>query len=149
MGVEMQVASVALGLIAAKQQKKAYEMEAQAYEEQAEASRIQSAQQENERNSQLRRQLAALGTSMSAQGVALGTSASVGALADDEVRIAKNDISSIKFMGMSTRRKYGLSAASSRASGRAAVLGGFAKSASSAYSIGQGVSSGSGQKDIG
>lgn len=148
MGVQMQIASVALTMLAAREQKKAYEIEAQAYEEQASAAKIQAGQQETERNRQLRRQLASLGTSMSAQGVAIGTSPSVGALADDEVRMAKADIDSIRFMGSTARRKFQLSAAGSRQAGRAAIIGGFAKSAQMGYSINQGVSPGSGTKEV-
>lgn len=139
MGVEMQIASVALGVLAAQSSKKAYQMEADAYREQANMAMLQADQQEIERNQQLRRQLAALGTSMSSQGVALGTSASVSALRNDEINIAKKDISNIKLMGMSNRRKYELSAAGSEAAGRAATLGGFAKTAAGVYSINKGV----------
>ena len=139
MGVEMQIASVALGLLAAKQSKEAYRMEADAYREQANMATMQADQQEAERNQQLRRQLASLGVSMSAQGVALGTSASVSALRNDEVKMAKKDISNIKLMGMSNRRKYEISAASSEAAGKAATLGGFAKTATGVYSINKGV----------
>jgi len=64
MGVEMQIASVALTMLAAKQQKKAYEMEARAYKEQGDMAKIQASQQETERNRRLRQQLASLSTSM-------------------------------------------------------------------------------------
>ena len=142
MGMGLQVAGLMLSLQAAQMQKQAYEAEAQAQEEQAEMAKIQSAQQEVERNRRLRAQLASLGTSMSSQGVALGTSASVLALADDEKKIAKEDIASIRLMGMSNRSRYEVGAAGSRAAGRAAQLGGFAKTIGGAYSIGQGVGTG-------
>ena len=119
MGVEMAIAGALIGLAGARQQKAAYEMEAKAYEEQAEMAQLQARQQESERRSQLRKQLASLGTSMSAQGIALGTSASVSTLAGQEKKIAKKDISSIKLMGMSNRRKFQISAAGSRAEGKA------------------------------
>lgn len=141
MGMGLQVAGLMLSLQAAQMQKQAYEAEAQAQEEQAEMAKIQAAQQEVERNRKLRQQLASLGTSMSSQGVALGTSPSVLALADDEKKIAKQDIASIRLMGMSNRRRYEVGAAGSRAAGAAAQLGGFAKTAGGAYSIGQGVGS--------
>lgn len=134
-GVGLQAIGVLAGFAAAQQQAKAYRMEAQAYKEQAEMAELQAGQQEEERNQRLRRQLAALGTSMSGQGVALNTSASTMALEDDEKRIASRDIKNIKLMGMSHRRKFELSAAGSEAAGRAtqiASIGGFAKSA---YSI--------------
>lgn len=139
MGMGLQVAGLMLSLKAAQMQKQAYEAEAQAQEEQAEMAKIQAAQQEVERNRRLRAQLASLGTNMSAQGVALGTSASVLALADDEKKIAKEDVASIRLMGLSNRRRYEVGATGSRAAGRAAQLGGFAKTVGGAYSIGKGV----------
>lgn len=135
MGVEMQIASVALTMLAAKQQKKAYEMEARAYKEQGDMAKIQAGQQETERNRRLRQQLASLSTSMAGRGVAIGTSASSEALAIDEEKLALNDIKSIKLMGMSQRRKFDLSAASSRTAGQAAIIGGFSKSAAMGYDI--------------
>lgn len=142
MGVGLQIAGLMMSLQAAQMQKQAYEAEAQAAEEQAEMAKIEASQREVERNRKLRLQLASLGTSMSSQGVALGTSPSVLALADDEKKIAKEDIASIRLMGMSNRRKYEVGAAGSRAAGRAAQLGGFAKTIAGAYSIGQGVGTG-------
>ena len=140
MGVQAQIASLAFNFMAAQQQRSAYEMEAQAYEEQAKMAEIQAKQQENERNRRLRMQLASLGTSMAAQGVEIGSSPSVLALQEDEVKIAKNDIASIKLMGMSKRRQFSLSAAGARTAGKATVLGRFAKTASGIYDISQGVS---------
>ena len=139
MGMQLQIAGAFLGLMAAQQQRKAYQMEAAAYREQAEMTKIEAAQKENERNRKLRLQLASLGTSMSAQGVALGTSPSVLALADDEEKIAAADISSIRLMGMSQRRRYELSASGSEAAGSAAMMGGFIKSATGIYSATKGV----------
>ena len=142
MGMGLQVAGLMLSLQAAQMQKRAYEAEAKAQEEQAEMAKIQSAQQEIERNRRLRQQLSSLGTSMSAQGVAIGTSPSVLALADDEKKIAKEDIASIRLMGMSNRRRYEVGAAGSRAAGTAAQLGGFAKTVGGLYSIDKGVGTG-------
>jgi len=138
MGVEMQIASVGLSLLGAQAQRKAYQAEAAAYNEQADMAGIQSDQQEISRREQLRRQLASLGTSMSAQGVALGTSPSVEALERGEVKIASSDISSIRLMGLSNRRKYGLSAAGSMASAKAATIGSMANAGSSIYKISTG-----------
>lgn len=134
MGVEMQIASLALGVMSAQQQRKAYEMEAQSYREQADMAELQAGQQEEARRQQMRRQLAALGASMASQGVSIG-SQSVQALGDDEMRIAKNDIASIRLMGMSNRRKYELSAGASMAGAKAATLGGFTKSAATLYDM--------------
>lgn len=139
MGVGLQVAGLMMSMQAAQMQKSAYEAEAAASEEQAEMAKIEAAQQEVERERKLRQQLASLGTSMSSQGIALGTSPSVLALRDDEMKIAKEDIGSIRLMGMAKRRNYEVSAAGSRAAGAAAQLGGFAKTVGGAYSITRGV----------
>jgi len=98
-------------------------------------AKIEAGQQEEARRLLLRKQLASLGTSMSSQGVALGTSPSVLALGDDEKKLANQDIANIRLMGLANRRKYELSAAGSRAAGKAAVLGGFAKTAAGAARI--------------
>ncbi len=135
MGVGLQVASLFVGLQAAQMQKQAYEAQAAAYEEQKEMAKIEAAQQESSRRDVLRRQLASLGTSMSSQGVALGTSPSVLALADDEKKLAKQDIANIRLMGMSNRRKYELSASGARAAGSSAQMAGFAKTATGAARI--------------
>jgi len=130
MGVYAQVAGVVMSLAAARQEKAVYEMEARSYEEQAETSAIQSRQEEEERRRQLRMQLASLGTSMSSQGVAIDPrQGSMGAIRKSEMDIAKKDIGSIKLMGMSNRRKYKISAASSRAAGKAAVTSSYAQAA--------------------
>lgn len=133
--VALQAAGLGLTFMSMQQQRKSYEMEAASYREQAEMNKIEALQQENERNAQLRRQLAALGTSMSAQGVALGTSASVSALEEDERRMAASDISSIRLMGMSQRRKYGLSAAGAKAGGKAALYSGATQIAGGIYDM--------------
>lgn len=142
MGVYAQVAGLVVGLAGARQQKAVADMEAQAYREQAEIASIQARQQEEERRTQLRKQLASLGTSMSAQGISLGTSASVSAIRRSEIDIANKDISSIKLMGMSNRRKYEISAAGSKASGKAAMTLGVGKALGQAYEINQGVGQG-------
>ena len=134
MGMELQVVSMIAVLASSQQQRKAFELEAQSYKEQADLAKIQAGQQEAERNRKLRIQLAALGTAMSSQGVALGTSPSVSALEKDEIQIAKNDIASIRLMGMSSRRKFELSAAGSQAGASATRMGGFAKAAGGVYS---------------
>lgn len=139
MGVELQVASLILGLGAAQQQRKAAELEAQAYAEQKEMAEIEAGQQENARNRQLRIQLASLATSMSGQGVAISTSGSMGALASDEIRIAGSDVEAIRLMGQSNKRRYALSEASAKTSAKAATIGGFTKAAGIGYDIYKGV----------
>ncbi len=133
--VGLQAASIFVGLQAAQAQAKVYQAQAAAYEEQKEMAKIESSQMEAERRDLLRRQIASLGTNMSAQGVALGTSPSVLALEDDEKRMAKNDIANIKLMGMANRRKYELGAAGARASSQATKLAGFAKAGAQAASM--------------
>lgn len=140
MGVELQVASLVLGLAGANQAKKAYELEAQSYQEQKDLSEIQSGQQERDRLRMLRMQLASLGTSMSSQGVALGTSASTLALEKDEINIANRDIDAIKLMGMSNQRRFSLSSRGSKMAAKGAMIAGFSKATSSIYDIKTGVS---------
>ena len=136
MGVYAMVAGAGLGLLAAKQEKDAYEIEATSYEEQGKMAQMQAKQQEEERERGLRQQLASLGTSMSAQGVVLDrTQGSVGALQKNEVTLAKNDVSSIRLMGMANRRKYGLGAAGARAAGKAAMTRGVAQAAMTIGSV--------------
>ena len=138
MGVQMQIAGAVLGVLAAKQQSDISKMEAQAYKEKADLASLKAQQDEDARRMQLRRQLASLGVSMTASGVAIGTSASMDAIAAGERDIARKDINNIKLMGQSTRRNYQISAVGSQAAGKAIMLGGLAKGAGAAYSIGKG-----------
>ncbi len=66
--VGLQAASIFVGLQAAQAQAKVYQAQAAAYEEQKEMAKIESSQMEAERRDLLRRQIASLGTNMSAQG---------------------------------------------------------------------------------
>lgn len=138
MGVQMQIAGAVLGLMAAKQQSDIAKMESDSYKEQAQMAMIKAKQDEAERNQQLRRQLASLGTSVTASGIAIGTSASFGAIAGSEKEIARKDINNIRLMGESTRRKYEIGASGKRAAGRAMMLSGLSKAAGAAYSIDKG-----------
>ena len=143
MGVAAQVAAIGLTIASASQARAAYKMEEEAYKEKAELAKLQADQDEIARNNQLRMQLAALGTSASARGIEGGpTSASISAAEGREKDIAKRDIANIKLMGMTTRRNYQISAAGSKAAGKAAYLGSLAQGAGMAYSIGQGVGKG-------
>ena len=134
-GVGLQAAGAVAGLYAAKMQRDAYEAEAKSAEENAKMAQIQASQQEVDRMRQLRMQLASLKTMNSAQGVALGTSGSTSALIDNEYKMASEDISSIKLMGQSNRRKYELSAESSRIGGKATMVSAVAGTAKAAYNI--------------
>lgn len=135
----MQVAGALLGLAAAKQSSDIAKMESQSYKEQADLAELQASEKVADRQMQLRRQLASLGVSMTASGVALGTSASVGAIQKAEVDIAKKDIASTKLMGMSNRRKYEISSAGKMAESRAIKIGAVGKAAGQAYTINKGV----------
>lgn len=140
MAVGLQAVSAGLGFMGAVQAKKAYELEAQSYREQKDLAEIDSYQQENQRLRTLRMQLASLGTSMSAQGIALGTSPSTLALERDEITIANRDIDRIRLMGKGVSRRYSLSAKGSGYAAKGALISGFAKGASDIYDIKTGVS---------
>jgi len=140
-GVGLQVAGAVAGLYSAKMQADAYKAEKAAAEENAKMASIEASQQEVERMRMLRAQLASLKTLNSAQGVALGTSGSTSALIDNEVKLANEDIASIKLMGASNRRKYELSAKSSAAGAKATMVSALAGTATAAYKIKQGTSS--------
>ena len=135
-GVGLQAIGVIAGLAAAQQQAKAYRLQQQQYKEQAEMAKIEADQKEVQRSEQLRRTLAALGVSGSARGVSAGPSSqSQSALAADEKKMAANDISSIRLMGSSQRRKFELSAQSAGVGAKAATLGGIAGAAKGIYQI--------------
>jgi hypothetical protein len=108
-------------------EKNAYKLEEQSYREQADMAKIEADQKMVQRDLELRRQLASLGTSMAAQGVALGTSESLSALDFGERGLAKSDTRSIKLMGLGRRRNLLTSAAMSKTKGRAAVIGSYGK----------------------
>lgn len=123
---------VLASLSGAQMEKNAYKLEAQSYEEQAAMAKIEADQKMVQRDLQLRRQLASLGASMAAQGVAIGTSGSMSALDYGERQLAKADMKSIKLMGLGRRRQLLTSAASSKTKGRAAVIRGYGQAYSAA-----------------
>lgn len=125
---------VLASLSGAQMEKNAYKLEAQSYEEQAAMAKIEADQKMVQRDLQLRRQLASLGASMAAQGVAVGTSGSMSALDYGERQLAKADMRSIKLMGLGRRRQLLTSAASSKTKGRAAVIRGYGQAYSGAIS---------------
>ena len=98
-------------------QARVYEAQAAAYNEQKEMAKIESSQMEAERRDLLRRQLASLGTSMSAQGVALAP-AQVYWLWLMMRRRWQNRYRQDQADGYGNRRKYELGAAGARASAR-------------------------------
>lgn len=128
---------VLASLSGAQMEKNAYKLEAQSYEEQAAMAKIEADQKMVQRDLQLRRQLASLGASMAAQGVAIGTSGSMSALDYGERQLAKADMRSIKLMGLGRRRQLLTSAASSKTKGRAAVIRGYGQAYSATISNAQ------------
>lgn len=118
--------SVGSTLLSAKMQRDAYEMEAQANREQAEMAEIEAEQQANSRRNQLLQVMAALNVSEAGRGTSMGEGGSSKALRLGEKKYADADLSSIKLMGLSKKRQYGLGASQSRLGGKAAVISGVA-----------------------
>tara|TARA_B100001250_G_C19799600_1_gene790363 strand:- start:1354 stop:1794 length:441 start_codon:yes stop_codon:yes gene_type:complete len=128
----MMAISVGTTLYSAKLKKDAYEAEAQANAEQADMAKIEADQQENSRRNQLLGIMSALNVSESSRGLSVGQGGTSSALKESEKKFADADISSIKLMGLSNRRKFTLAGASAKKSGKAALIGGM----SSGYGIG-------------
>ena len=121
-------------LAGGQMEKNAYKLEEQSYREQADMAKIEADQKMVQRDLELRRQLASLGASMAGQGVALGTSGSISALDFGERKLAKDDMRSIKLMGLGRRRNLLTSAAMSKTKGRAAVINSYGQAFSQAAS---------------
>lgn len=115
--------SVGTALLGAKLQRDAYEAEAEQNEENAQMAEIQSDQQENARKQQLLNILASLNVSESSRGLSVRTGGTSNALRQNEMSLAKADLSSIKLMGLSNARRFRMGAKSSRLSGKATMLG--------------------------
>lgn len=128
----MMAFSVGSTLLSAKLQRDAYEAEAQANEEQAEMATMQADQQHNARRGQFLQIMSALNVSESSRGISIGVGGSSKALRENELNLAKADLSSIKLMGLSNSRQFRMGASSSRLSGKASVLSGLS-SASGEY----------------
>lgn len=142
MGAEAQIAGAVLNMMASNAEADVHQQKAREYEEAKKDSEIEDLQKEEQREIDLARQLASLSSSMSSGGVvAVGAGGSVGALSRDEVKMAKKDISSIKLMGLSKRRKFGISADASRSAAKATRIGGFAKSVGMLKASSDGVAS--------
>lgn len=122
--------SVGSTLLAAKMQRDAYEMEAEQQKEQAEVAEMQAEQQTNARRGQLLQIMSALNVSESSRGLSVGTGGTSKALRENETNLAKADLSSIKLMGLSKRRQYGLGAEQSRLAGKASLISGAASAGS-------------------
>ena len=130
MGQAAMFISVASTLVGAKMQRDAYEMEAQQQEEQAQMAEIEAEQQANSRRNQLLQVMSALNVSESSRGVSVGQGGTSSALKENEQRMAKSDLSSIKLMGLSKRRQYRLGADQSKLAGKAAIISGVANAGS-------------------
>ena len=120
MGATMAVASAGVTLVGAMQQRAAYRMQARQSEEQKEMAGLQMGAEVNQREKTLLAILAGLDASSASRGVVGGPNANQG-LRLGEKQYANQDIRNIKIMGYSNMRNFGLSAASSRMSGRAAI----------------------------
>ena len=126
----MQAAAAVGSLMAARQQAGAYADDAQAAYEQSEDAKIEAKQQEVDRLAELRDQLSTLDSDFAGRGVAVGTSATVRNYGRQETKMAKADISSIKYMGASKQRQYRLKASKSKKLGKYAMISGVSKAAS-------------------
>ena len=122
----MMAFSVGSTLLAAKMQRDAYEAEAQANEEQAEMATMEADQQHNARRQQFLQIMSALNVSESSRGLSIGTGGSSKALRENELNLAKSDLSSIRVMGFNKTRQFKLGANQSRLSGKSSVLSGLA-----------------------
>lgn len=120
MGATMAVASAGVTLVGAMQQRAAYRMQARQFEEQKEMAGLQMGADVISRENNLFSILASLDASSASRGVVGGPSGNTG-LRSGENKYAAQDIRNIKIMGYSNMRNFGLSAASAKMSGRAAV----------------------------
>jgi len=127
MGWQMQAVAAVGSLMAARQQAGAYANDAQAAYEQAEDAKIEAKQQEVDRLAELRDQLSTLDSDFAGRGVAVGTSATVKNFGRQETKMAKADVSSIKYMGTSKQRQYKLKSSKSKKLGKYAMISGVTK----------------------
>jgi len=127
----MMAISVGTQLVGAKLQKDAYEAEVQSNAEQAEMAKIEADQQENVRRNDLLQIMSALNVSEAGRGLTVSSGGTGSALRESEKKFADADISSIKLMGLSNRRKFTLAGTSAKRSGQAAVLTGVTSAGAS------------------
>ena len=126
MGVQMQAVAAVASIASARSAQRAYANDAQAAYEQQQMAEIESKQAEVNRLRELRSQLSSLDTDFAGRGVATG-SPTVSNLGRMEKKFAEADISSIKLMGSSKRRQFGLKQSSSKQLGKVALLSGVTK----------------------
>lgn len=128
MGASMALASVGVTLVGAMQQRAAFRMQARQAEEQKEMAGLQMGADVISRENNLFSILASLDTSSASRGVVGGPTGNTG-LRLGENKYSDQDIRNIKIMGYSNMRNFGLSAASAKMSGRAAMTSALGSSA--------------------
>ncbi len=127
MGATMAVASAGVTLMAANQQRKAFQMQAAQYEEQREMSKLQTDADVLARQNSLFYQLSSLNAAQAGGNVSVGNFGDSGsAFRTNEKKLASNDIRNIKLMGYTQQRNFGLSAAMARSSAQSSMLSGIA-----------------------
>lgn len=130
MGQAAMFIQVATALTGAALAKRAYEDEAKQMENQAKLATLEAGQRENARRGQLLQIMSALNASESSRGLKIGSGGTSSALRQNEKNFADADIQSIRLMGMTKKRNFGLGARQSRTAGKAAFLGGVAEAGS-------------------
>ena len=127
MGATMAVASAGVTLMAANQQRKAFQMQAAQYEEQREMSKLQTDADVLARQNSLFYQLSSLNAAQAGGNVSVGNFGDSGsAFRTNEKKLASNDIRNIKLMGYTQQRNFGLSAAMARSSAQSSMRSGIA-----------------------
>ena len=125
MAVVSAAASIKQGQIA----KQAYANDAQASIENAEQVEMQAQQKEIARINQLNENLSSMNSMFAGGGVSV-SGGSVNNIRRNESKLAKADITSIKYLGSAQSRQYKLGAKSKTLQGKAAVIGSYAKAGS-------------------
>ena len=123
-------AGAVMSIAAAKQSQRAYQNDAQASYNQAELAGIDADQKAINRTAQLNEQLASISATSAGSGVSVGSGSMIN-IKRNEKKLAKQDVSSIKFMGNTKQRNYKLQGAGQINKGKAAKLSGYASAAKS------------------
>tara|TARA_E500000318_G_C3428687_1_gene160235 strand:+ start:161 stop:607 length:447 start_codon:yes stop_codon:yes gene_type:complete len=126
----MAIVSAGMALKQGQLAKQAYANDAQAAYERAEEVAMQAEQKEIARKNQLNENLASLSSMFAGGGVSI-TGGSVSNLRTTEKKFAKDDITSIRYMGTSQSRQFKLAGDSKKKQGKAAQIGSYAKAAGS------------------
>lgn len=139
MGAQLQVASAALSVVQGFQQASINRARKAEYENSMKDVEIEALQKEEARELDLKRVLASLNASSSGGGTVLSTSGSSLALGRAERDLASKDISSIRLMGSSKKRQFGLSAKGQSIGATSSIIGGAAQGASTLNKYYQGL----------